>query len=205
MTAESSLGSGDRRQWAHGERREGIIQAAIRVVAQGGLGRITYRSVAEEAGVAHGLVRHHFGSIDALVEEALQVCITRTVTTIGLNPGSGNPEDFARGIVESLQRDPDTQFFQYEVLLESRRTESLRESVDKMMAHYRSVVREGLQRMGLSADHELVEFVYATVEGIVLQQSVRGLATEAEEAVTVLRQVLTLLKREQKTGSNRPR
>ncbi|MCK5752448.1 MAG: TetR family transcriptional regulator, partial [Mycobacterium sp.] len=127
--------SASRPKWAHGERRDAIIEAAIRVVARDGLRRLTYRSLAEEAGVAHGLVRHHFGSLDALIEEALRVCTARTAETLSLNPASGNPDDFARGIVETLQRDPETQLYQYEVLMESRRTESLREAVDVMMTH----------------------------------------------------------------------
>ncbi|MEW1980551.1 TetR family transcriptional regulator [Citricoccus sp. NPDC079358] len=197
MTADSVEDASKRTQWAHGERRDGIIEAAITVVARDGLRRLTYRSVAEEAGVAHGLVRHHFGSIDVLIEEALGACVKRTAILLSMKQESDNPEDFARGIVESLQLDPETQLFQYEVLLESRRKESLRGLVDAMMAQYRVVIRDGLQRMGFSPDSGLVEFVYAAVEGIVLQQSVHERAKESDEAIAVLRRVLTLLKCEQ--------
>lgn len=47
--------------------RDALLRAAIKVTARGGLRALTYRAVAEEAGVVRGLVRFHFGSRDALI------------------------------------------------------------------------------------------------------------------------------------------
>lgn len=57
---------------AFGAGRQALIEATITVVARAGLRNLTYRAVAKEAGVAHGLVAHHFGSRQALIEAALQ-------------------------------------------------------------------------------------------------------------------------------------
>lgn len=198
MSADPLATPDDGPRWSHGARREALIEAAIRVVAEGGLRRLTYRSVAAEAGVAHGLVRHHFGSIDALIEEALIACIAETRATISLDPPSGDPGDFARGLIESLQREPEAQLFQYEVMLESRRTEALQQPVESMLTLYKSVVRDGMRRMGLAADAASVELVYAALEGIVLQQAVRGETQGTDMAIDSLRRMLAQLKPERR-------
>jgi TetR/AcrR family transcriptional regulator, regulator of biofilm formation and stress response len=55
-----------------GDGRVALLEAAIRVGAHQGLCGLTIRSAAAEAGVSHGLVRHHFGSRQQLVDEALE-------------------------------------------------------------------------------------------------------------------------------------
>ena len=51
-----------RRALNYDEGREALLQAAVRVVADKGLRGLTFRAVAEEAGVNNTLVVHHFGS-----------------------------------------------------------------------------------------------------------------------------------------------
>lgn len=52
------------------ERRREIVTAAARLASTAGLGSISLRSVAQEAGVAPGLVNHYFPAVDQLVAEA---------------------------------------------------------------------------------------------------------------------------------------
>src|SRR5215216_8163389 len=82
----------------HGERREALLSAAMRVLDRDGMRGLTYRSVAREAGVSHGLVRHHFGSRDALIQEAVLDHSERTlqVTRLGAED-SGRLEDLGVG------------------------------------------------------------------------------------------------------------
>ena len=89
------------------------------MVARGGLRKLTYRAVAAEAGVTHGLVAHHFGSRDALLEEALRWCVTRSIETSSLVPASGRLEDFAATLADFIAADPDLQAFQFELKLEA--------------------------------------------------------------------------------------
>jgi AcrR family transcriptional regulator len=62
--------------WAYGDGREALLTAAVRVVARKGIRHLTYRALARQAGVTHGLVTYHFGSRDALIRAALQ-CTAR--------------------------------------------------------------------------------------------------------------------------------
>jgi AcrR family transcriptional regulator len=51
-------------------RREVIMLAAMRVALQGGLGAMTVRQIAAEAGVSTGQLHHHFTSIGELKAQA---------------------------------------------------------------------------------------------------------------------------------------
>ncbi len=59
------------------ERREQITKAFARVLAQRGYAGATVVAIAEEAGVAPGLVHHHFASKDDLIECLLTDLLTR--------------------------------------------------------------------------------------------------------------------------------
>ena len=53
----------------HGALRDGLLQAAERVLERDGLGGLTLRAVAREAGVSHAAPTHHFGDLTGLVSE----------------------------------------------------------------------------------------------------------------------------------------
>ena len=54
--------------------RRTIVRAATRLFAERGFGAVSVRDIGQEAGINHGLLRHHFGSKEgvwrAVVEEA---------------------------------------------------------------------------------------------------------------------------------------
>lgn len=54
------------------ERRDLLISAALKCLAEEGHAGISVRRIAKEAGVSVGLVSHHFGSIDVLIAETYQ-------------------------------------------------------------------------------------------------------------------------------------
>ena len=52
-------------------RRQQLIEATIRVIAERGYSRTTLTSVAQLAGLSHGLVNFHFETKDRLLAETL--------------------------------------------------------------------------------------------------------------------------------------
>ncbi len=86
----------------YGQGREALLEAVIRVVSQSGLRNLTYRAAAREAGVTHGLVAHHFGSRDALIEEALELALDRSLDTAPMNPESGRLADLGSGLASLM-------------------------------------------------------------------------------------------------------
>jgi AcrR family transcriptional regulator len=53
----------------HGALRDALLRAAERVLERDGLGGLTLRAVAREAGVSHAAPTHHFGDLTGLVSE----------------------------------------------------------------------------------------------------------------------------------------
>ncbi|MFJ9626257.1 TetR/AcrR family transcriptional regulator [Streptomyces sp. NPDC101175] len=186
-----------RKRVTYGEGREALLDAAVRVVARGGLRGLTYRAVAEEAGVTHGLVVHHFGTRDALIEEALTHAIRSSLSSSDLEPGTGRPEDFSLGLTEMVDSGPDLQAFQYELLLESRRRPELLSHLRALYDEYFAATRRELtQILPGPVDEGLSRMVFATLEGLVLHQLVFGEREVIEDALDELRNVLRLLARE---------
>jgi len=58
------------------ERRDEILRATLRLVAQKGFAGVTLREVATEVGVVHGLIRHYFATRDELVAAAFDLAVS---------------------------------------------------------------------------------------------------------------------------------
>lgn len=183
-----------RRRVGYGEGREALLEAAVRVVARGGLRRLTYRAVAEEAGVTHGLVVHHFGSRDALIEESLAHTVRTSLNVSDVEPGTGKVADFSAGLSEMVTSDPDTQAFQYELLLESRRRPELLPQLRALYDEYFDATGRELGRiLPEGADRALTRLVFAALDGLVLHQLVFDEPDVTDAAVERLRNLLRLL------------
>ncbi|MFG2727239.1 TetR/AcrR family transcriptional regulator [Streptomyces canus] len=193
-SADASESRRSRKRVHYGEGREALLSAAVRVVARGGLRRLTYRAVAEEAGVTHGLVVHHFGSRDALIEETLAHTIRTSLNISALEPGTGKVGDFSSGVSEMVTADPDKQAFQYELLLESRRRPELLPQIRALYDEYFDATRRELNRMlPAGADRALARLVFAALDGLVLHQLVLGEPDVTDAAIEELRGLLRLL------------
>jgi AcrR family transcriptional regulator len=170
MTGSESAAVTARPAPGYGEGRQALLAAAVHVVGTRGLRHLTYRSVAQEAGVAHGLVAHHFGTRDALLQAALEFSLANSVGSISAEPGSGDLDALFAGVVEMVRANPDDQAFQYELILEARRRPELRPQVEQVYVTYRRALRAELEAAGIDADDALVHLVFAAVDGLVFQQ-----------------------------------
>lgn len=179
------------RRVRHGEGREALLRATVHVVAREGLRGLTYRAVAEEAGVANTLVAHHFGTRDALLQAALEWAAEQSIGISLLEPATGRLEDFAAGLADLVAEDADMQAFQYELALEGRRRPELRPAVERMYASYVEATRRELMRLGLDEPtDDLARGVFALLDGIVLQQTLFGDAAATSAVVERLRALL---------------
>jgi TetR/AcrR family transcriptional regulator, regulator of biofilm formation and stress response len=189
----AETGPAEKGSRAYGEGREALLAAAVRVVATKGLRHLTYRAVAQEAGVTHGLVTHHFGSRDALIESALQYSLDNSVAGMSTDPGSGRIDALFGGLAQLVADEPDTQAFQYELALESRRRPELQPAIEALYGGYRHALREEFAHCGVGTDDPLVQLVFAALDGLVFQQvcGVNNITTD--DALTRLREIIALL------------
>ncbi|MER6271481.1 TetR family transcriptional regulator [Streptomyces sp900105755] len=186
---------GARRRLGYGEGREALLKAAVRVVGARGLRHLTYRAVAEEAGVTHGLVVHHFGSRDALIEESLAYAVRLSLSSSLLEPGTGRPEDFVAGLPDMVEDDADGQAYQYELLLEARRRPELLPQVRALYDEYFGASQRELDRiLPGGASPAFNRLVFAALDGLVLHQLTGiGDRADSEAALAELHAVLRTL------------
>lgn len=100
-------GPAPRRKPAEDRRRE-IADAALRVVAAGGLGRFTSLAIAREVGVSDAALFRHFPSKDAIVDAAIDR--VEEILFEGFPPQADDPVDrlgaFFRRRVEAIRAHP---------------------------------------------------------------------------------------------------
>jgi AcrR family transcriptional regulator len=94
------------------DRRRQILDAAVRVFAQRGFTQCRVSDIAEEAGVAYGLVYHYFGSKDAVLDTLFVERWDVMVELIGDIdrkdiPAREKLHAVASFIVDSYRHDPD--------------------------------------------------------------------------------------------------
>lgn len=151
--------------------REALMRATVTVVGDGGLRALTYRAVAAEAGVSHGLVRHHFGTRDQLIADAMEYAIDESLRGSNMLNGHLTIDEFAAGIESLAEREGRIQSFQYELLLESRRRPELRPLAERHYQAYREAIARQLLQLGVD-DEELTELIWYALDGIVFKQLV---------------------------------
>jgi len=91
--------------------RERILHATLRVIAEGGVGAVTNRRVATEAGVALGSLTYHFPSQTELLRDSLLRYVEEEVARLGaiadaLRAASPTPEQVAEAVEQLLDSDP---------------------------------------------------------------------------------------------------
>jgi AcrR family transcriptional regulator len=193
MTRSADESGADAARPGYGEGRTALLEAAIRVVSDRGLRGLTIRSVASEAGVTHGLVRHHFGSRDALIEATLVRSVELAIDSSSLESGSGRVEEIARDLGASVEAQEELLSFQYELLLEARRRPELMAHVRQMYDDFEAATARELERAGLAHESGLAQVLFAALDGLALQQVVFGKRERTEAGVETLHRLLDRL------------
>ena len=145
-----------RKRVDYGTGREALLNAAVRVVARGGLRKRT------------------------------------SASTSSLEPGTGDLADFAAGLADMVTREPAMQTFQYELMLESRRTPELLPQIRALYDEYFTATERALSRsLPEGTSPALTRLVFAALEGLVLHQLILDEPDVTEAALKELRSLLT--------------
>ncbi|WP_307087296.1 TetR/AcrR family transcriptional regulator [Arthrobacter sp. B2I5] len=177
----------------YGTGREALLRAVVDVVAQKGLRGMTYRAVAEAAGVNNSLVAHHFGSRDALIAAALQWASEQSIAASRLREAAEQEGSFTEALLELLLEDPGLQAFQYEMILEARRRPELAGPVAQLYESYVDALTEGLQAFGVQGEVRVVaRSLFAALDGLVLQYLAGVGRDEIAAALEEVHQVVLL-------------
>ncbi|OPX10273.1 hypothetical protein B1790_13285 [Mycobacterium sp. AT1] len=138
-------------------------------VARKGLRGLTFRAVAEEAGVNNTLIAHHFGSRDKLLEAALEWSVDRAIAGADLSEYASGAPAFRTALIENVFSEPDSAAFQYEMILEARRRPELQPVVRELYRKYVDRIAAGRLRDGEPASDALNLALFAALDGLMLQ------------------------------------
>lgn len=179
---------------ARGTGKDALVAAVIEILTEHGVGAVTYRAVANRAGVTHGLVRHHFKSLDELLRTAVSQWAVTSIDHTVIEPGTGRIEDLGRDLPSELAEHSAEHLAMYELALTSARTGAVRDEMTEVYRTYASAVSCELERAGFAADEgRLGRLVFAAIDGLVLQQLVTGEPDLLEHGLEDLRATLSSL------------
>jgi AcrR family transcriptional regulator len=165
----------------------------LSAVAKHGFAGLTYRAVAAEAGVTHGLVSYHFGSLDAMISEALAMAAGEAIRDSRMAVSSGEFDTFADSISTLVSEHTDAQTYQFELTFEARRRPELASQVRALYENYYRVTERSLVELGIEQDRALTRLVFAALDGLVLQQLIFGDARATDASVERLQEILAEL------------
>lgn len=193
MAEEPKQVGGDRSRPPRGTGRDALIRAIIRVVAREGVDALTYRAVAEEAGVAHGLVYYHFRSRDAMISRALSWAAQDALESSRVLGAEDALDRFASDVGAMIEGDPEPTAFQFELALQGLRRPELGEEVRRLYRHYIDVFGRALNALDVPADETLATLVFAAVDGLSLQQLIFDDRRRTDQAMRRLQDLLGCL------------
>lgn len=167
-------------------RRRNIVEATVRVLAEVGVGAVTHRRIAAEAGVPLGSTTYYFPTLDDLVREALTSVaddfrqeLERWRTAL---QGSNDSAGALTGLVQEYLADRPRALLEYELYLAAARSPELRPLARLWLDGLREVLTPiaGIAAAGL----------VALIDGAMLQALVLDEPVDAAALEPALRRLL---------------
>ena len=165
------------------ERRGAILAATARLMLRDGLGAVTHRAVAAEAGVPLAATTYYFASKDELVVEALGVLVhdeirrvSERAATLGEELSSASRA--AAAVAEVLF--PDTEaagglLAKFELYLEAARRPGLRATAAQWQESFNQLAAGSLAIAGSSQAERLAPLLVAGIDGLLVHRLSEGI------------------------------
>jgi DNA-binding transcriptional regulator YbjK len=176
-------------------RRELILDAAIRVLGDEGLGALTHRRVAAEAGLPVAATTYWFASKEQLLVAAYRLAADRDIARVRRIAAGAERGDLAATLTEFVGSEIDegrtALVACYTMWLEAARRPELRAIEEEWTEGYISVLESVLARAGSPHPRVDAEVLSATLDGLLLAHLARG--GSGADASAALRPQLTRL------------
>jgi DNA-binding transcriptional regulator YbjK len=164
------------------ERRGAILAATVRILGSSGLGAVTHRAVAQEAGVPLAATTYYFASKDELITDAVSLLVDEEVAQLAeraaaLGDGVGSPERAAAALVQVLVPDSTAaraQLAKFELYLEAARRPGLRESVAQWQEAFIGLAQMVLHAAGAPDPAERAPLLVTAVDGVLIYELSRA-------------------------------
>jgi len=173
---------GPRRAEQRAERRGAILDATVRILGCKGLGAVTHRAVAREAGVPLAATTYYFSSKDELITEAVGLLVADEVSELAeraaaLGDDVGSPERAAAALVSVLVPDRagvGAQLAKFELYLEAVRRPALRPIVAKWQEAFIGLAEMALASAGIPDPARRASLLVPAVDGMLMYELSRA-------------------------------
>ncbi|MFA4928360.1 MAG: TetR family transcriptional regulator [Patulibacter sp.] len=170
---------------ADGERtvapRDRVLRAVLDLVAEHGIGALSHRQIAAQAGVSLGTLSYHFPDRPALLRESLRLFASEEVARIetvgrGLRSGEHGLEDLGGLVAQAMAGAADVAHVvaQFELYLHVTRDGDLRDAVIECQRAYDDLAQEALRLLGVHDPEGIAPLVVSMVDGLALRRVLTG-------------------------------
>lgn len=181
------------------QRRDALLEAAVRVFAEGGIRAVTHRAVAAEAGLPLAATTYYFASIQELVRDAIRHHVTswigslQQLTDAPLDLADlADLGDTARVIdVVFTARGSAAAGLELSLYLHAARDPELRGEASAALDALEGFMAKVLQRAGVPGPEQLVAAITAQLAGVAIRrQSREDEQAEAQYLALALRNLV---------------
>ena len=174
------------------------MQATLRVIASDGIGAVTNRRIAREAGVALGSLTYHFPSQTALLRDSLLRYVEQEVARLGavaaeLRATTATPEQAAAAVERLIAQDPSRivgELAELELHLEAARDPALQAASARCFTAYEDFATAVLESLDVPSPERHASAVVALMVGLTL----RRLGTGAHDARGTAEALMTIVR-----------
>jgi TetR/AcrR family transcriptional regulator, regulator of biofilm formation and stress response len=180
-------------------RREALLEAVLRIVADVGADAVTHRRVAEEAGLPLASTTYWFDSKEHLLTEALEWAAERDTARLladvaARQTGNDTPQQLIDAAVATIvdscsAGQPASRrslMATYTMLLEAARRPALQGIAERWTEIYLLTLGRLLERAGSKRPYEDAKSLLGAADGLLLGQLATGEASDLRPALTRL-------------------
>src|SRR6185312_15461032 len=183
------------------DKRELILQAAVRVFARQGYEASPVGDVAREAGVAYGLVYHYFGSKDAVLEAVFREQWGRLLAAVALAEETGETAPEQLGLVVKIvlrtwRDDPDLVRLLVREITRSPHIDDELDEIGQAFASLERIIRRGQEEGTFRSDVEprvAAFMLYGALEEVLTGWVLGQLPDDADAVAAAEREVTATL------------
>ncbi len=165
-------------------RREALLEAVLRIVAEVGPDAVTHRRVAEVAGLPLASTTYWFDSKEHLLTAALELAAERDTARLmeygaAMERSDVDPLDAVVGAIgecdDGSQPNRGSLIATFALLLEAARRPALREISKRWTEAYLLTLSRLLERAGSASPRDDAELLIGATDGLLLEQLASGM------------------------------
>ena len=163
------------------DSRERIVRATFVLIGREGIGALSNRRIAAEAGVSLGTLTYHFPSQEDLLRESLELFVEEEVARLeaiaaDIRARCPTPEQIAvevQGLAAESIADPE-RIAELELHMHAARDPALQAASRRCFAAYEGVAAAALEGLGVPDPERHARTVVAVITGLGLQRKGSG-------------------------------